>query len=179
MKYHVFVDTESTDLLRNNLASVCEVGAVCFNSEGFEVSSFSTLVKPLGQEDEWSQEAMKIHNIPPSELHIAPTPALAWDRLFSWMTLHTPVVHVYAYNVSFDQPMLVRTMPQADHLPWGPCLMIAAAKHIGGAHRKRISLKKSCAHWNIGMGSAHKAVDDARSAGLVWLNLRREESKYL
>ena len=179
MKYYIFLDTETTGLPFEGNASVCELGAVCLDEEGYKVSEFSSLVKPSGGIADWSPEAMEKHGIPEEKLLDSPTPTLVWDKFYGWLLLHTPIVHVYAYNVAFDREMMRRTMPISDQLPWGNCAMVAAAKHIGGAHRKRIALAKACSHFGIERDELHRALGDARDLANVWLHLREESCIYL
>jgi DNA polymerase III epsilon subunit-like protein len=84
------------------------------------------------------------------------------------MALHAPITSVMAYNVSFDQKMMERTFPAAAYLPWGPCLMKAAAQHVGG-NRGRIKLSEAMKKLNVSVNpSAHRALFDAQAAAKVW-----------
>lgn len=173
----VVIDTETTGLPNEPRARVIEIGAVCVDAEGNEFSSFSALIKPTAPLGAWADPALEICQIKPEWLDAASSSEVVWESLWSWMRLHRPVTQIFAYNVEFDKLMMERTFPDmVRHLPWGPCLMVAAAQHIHGPKRQRLALKKAAAHFDIPMHEAHRALGDARTAAAVGAAIQRAKN---
>lgn len=170
----VVLDTETSGLPNEPRASVVEIGAISLSDNGEYLGAFSSLVKPLHPLGEWSKVAMEINCVPEKLLGIAPSANDAWLAFVHWMGLFKPVKSVLAYNVAFDRAMMIRSWPQAEYLPWGPCLMQAARKALGGkGHLKLVVAAKE-----LGIevdGTAHRALADAKTAAKVWKALRVKE----
>lgn len=165
----VVLDVESTGYTGMPKSSVVEVGAVCLSDDGYELSQFSSLVRPTHLLGEWAEGALRVNQLDPVRLAAAPPAAAVWDALLKWMGLNPPVTQVLAYNVTFDKGMMTKTFEGAEHLPWGPCLMRAASERLLG-HRKGMKLYEAAEQLQVPRpnGDAHRALFDAVLAGRVW-----------
>lgn len=165
----IVLDVESSGHLGDSRATVIEVGAIALTSTGKELGSFSSLVRPIAALGEWSYHAMQVNQIPEALLHEAPSRDVVFDTLINWMGLYAPIEAVLAYNVSFDQKMVVKTWPLAEHFPWGPCVMRAASEVIQG-DRKGVKLHVAAEAFGIQLppGTHHRAVYDAGVAARVF-----------
>lgn len=122
------LDTETTGFPRDPLACVIDVGGVVLDTDGTEIASFSTLVRPTS----WGphcDEASKIHGITHAMLADAPASAEVVTDLYAWLEAHG-VRYVTAFNVEFDAAMLRRMRAE---LRWAPCIQQAAAEIMGPA----------------------------------------------
>jgi DNA polymerase III epsilon subunit-like protein len=168
----IVLDTETSGHVGVGLSSVIEVGAVCLTSDGHELSTFSTYVRPKWPLGDWAYHAMKVNQIDERLLYNAPPADAAWTALLGWMSLHKPVTQVLAFNVPFDKGMMIKTFPGAEHLPWGPCLMRSASERIKG-NRASIKLLDAARHLGVHLQAdlGHRALVDARMAGRLWAAL--------
>jgi len=168
----VVLDVETSGFVGVPKSSVLEVGAVCLSDDGYELSQFSSLVRPTNPFGKWSEGAMRVHQLPPDQLTQAPEPQTAWTAMLWWMSLHPPVTQVLAYNVTFDQAMMCKTFDGPEHLPWGSCIMRAASERLLG-HRKGMKLEEAAEQLGVPCpeGDRHRALFDAVLAGRVWAAL--------
>lgn len=165
----IVLDVESSGHLGDHRATVVEIGAVALTPRGEELGSFSSLVRPIAPLGSWSYHAMAVNNIPESLLLAAASREDVFDALVNWMALYKPIEAVLAYNVAFDQRMVVKTWPIAEHLPWGPCLMRAASAVVKG-DRSGIKLHVAAEAFGVQLppGTHHRAIYDAGVAAKVW-----------
>ena len=102
------------------------------------------------------------------------------SRFLAWI----PDVHagMTAFNVAFDRPMLNRLGIGYEF--WAPCIMERAKKEMGAAgalpwfHKygdwKMPKLSEAAAFYGVSQQEpAHRALADARTAGLVAIALQR------
>jgi len=165
----IVLDVEATSHHKEPRASVIDLGAVALTTKGRELGSFSTLIRPLAPLGEWSKYAMEVNRIPASDLTHAPAHGEVFERFLDWMGLYKPIEAVLAYNVSYDQRIVVKTWPLAEHLPWGPCVMRRASEIIQG-NRVGVKLHEAARSFGVSLppGTHHRAVYDARVASLIW-----------
>lgn len=185
------VDTETSGFISNRLASVIDVGAVLLDVDGNEIAHFSTLVQPIAWGD-WAADAVKIHGITFDKLNGAPKPSAVVADLLTWLEQHGEPTCT-TFNTGFDVPMLRR---MGLDIPFGPCLMIAAAKVMGKAgvlrpgdpghprfdasfpwlfpplRPKEGSGVSACEFFGVApVEPAHRALSDAQTAGRVLVAL--------
>jgi DNA polymerase III epsilon subunit-like protein len=154
-------------------ASIIELGAVVLTDTGDEIGSFNCLVRPLYPVGHWCRHAMAVNQIEPGHLLDAPGPDAVWGSFLSWLSLHKPVKAVFAFNVPFDKAAMQKSFPEAEHLPWGPCLMRDANQVLFG-NRKSIKLEIAARAFGIKVAPhrSHRALYDARLAGQVYQAMR-------
>lgn len=164
----IVLDTESTGFVGVPKSSVVEVGAVSMSDTGKMLGTFSALVRPTFPLGPWSEPAMAVHKLDPKLLSSAAPPEKVWSSLLSWMSLHSPVHQVLAFNLPFDRGIMVKTFPPAEHLPWGPCIMRSASEHIR-QNRASISLEAAAQALGLQRGEeSHRALSDALLASRIW-----------
>lgn len=159
----IALDVETTGL-DAGLHRVVEIALVRFAS-GVEVESWSSLVNPGCN---IPPEATAIHGISDRDAAVAPTfadlaPAVA-GIIVGWPLL--------AYNAPFDFGFLQIEMARAGRTvpplaAWLDPLPLARARLSYG----RATLEIACRELGIPLSRAHRAEDDARAAGLIWLFL--------
>ena len=127
------LDTETTGFESNRLACVIDVGAIILDTDGTEIASFSTLVKPIAWGD-WCAGAEAVHGITREQAESGAAPGAVAADLEEWLAEHD-CRWVTAYNVGFDRPMLARMgLRGSQGRPmWGPCVMDRAVSIMGPA----------------------------------------------
>lgn len=166
----IVIDTETTGFQGQAHTCIVEVGAVLLDTAGQEVSCFSSLVRPTKPWDERMQGALDIHGLTWSELQEAPTSDAVWRAFMAWGWLAPDGTQCTAFNVPFDRAVCTA---QGWHLPWsGLCLMQRYEVYARGRGwmmgRKGKRLEDAATRLGILPGNAHRALDDARTAGAVW-----------
>mgnify|MGYP001765592966 CR=1 FL=1 len=160
----VYLDTETTGTGPN--AEVIEIGVV--DSHGDVL--FSSLIKPRGSIE---PDAMRVHNITPEQVAIAP----GWAEIWPGLREVLAGKQVGAYNSDFDLRLIKQSLTRAwlrwdleDHSFF--CIMKLYARFAGEWDSKRGSyrwhtLDMAGKQANIPLGNTHRAVDDARLARAV------------
>lgn len=173
------LDTETTGL-DPATASVVEVGIVLFR-EGKPVETFGRLIRPRnGFDSPDCEEALRVNGLTRADLQAAPTFREVHVDLARWLAaldVNEPAVSlpVYAFNLPFDRKHMAAeyaAIGLSDCIPWAGCIAVQAAKKLGprkaGESRRLTALAQ---RFGIDTGTAHRAVDDARTAGLLCLAL--------
>lgn len=179
----LIVDTETTGFLNNPNAQPWEIGAVLLDEEGAEVATFSEMGRPEVL-DASMKTALDIGGVRAEDLLDLPPMREIASRFIAWI----PDVgaSMTAFNVAFDRPMLNRL--GIDHEFWAPCIMERAKKEMGAAGAlpwfnkygdyKMPKLSEAAAFYSVPQQEpAHRALADARTAGLVAIALQRRALK--
>lgn len=123
------LDTETSGLPRDPHAVPIDVGAVILDTDGAEVASFSTLVRPAVWGDA-ANDAARIHGITLAMVSDAPNPAEVVEDLAEWLRVNG-CRWVTSYSVEFDREMLARM--GFEYPRWAPCVMRRALAIMGPA----------------------------------------------
>lgn len=165
------LDTETTGLPGSEWARVVEVGAVIYDVDGTEISTFSSLVRPSIL-DERARPALEVNRLTVDEILAAPAEQEVVPAFLHWHHEHG-APWVSAYNVPFDQDFMSRLLGERrDALVWGRCIMAESSRLCGLRRRARLSEMAQL----LGVPQqlpAHRALADARTAGEVLLALLR------
>ncbi|HLD90214.1 MAG TPA: 3'-5' exonuclease [Patescibacteria group bacterium] len=196
--FTVVVDTETTGFPGQDWARVVELGAVLLDFYGHEVACMSTLVRP-DILDERADQALAVNGITRAMLEHAPPESGAKVLFESLLRRAAGPIIVTAFSVAFDAPMMVRTGIRCSSTDpayiaahgtalwwsWGHCIMLAAHDHMRarsvtiadrkGRAKNSVSLAAACTHFGVEQGQAHRALDDARAAARVLVEMRRRE----
>lgn len=177
----IVLDTETTGFPRDDWSRVIELGAVVLDTDGQEVSSFSSLVCPDILDDR-ATKALEINHIEAHELRGAPVVARVVSDFRSWAT-STGARYVTSFNVGFDRPMVAR-MGLPD-LAWASCIMERAMDVMGPAGAlpagryggwKWPKLSEAAEFFGVAVeGDAHRALTDARTAARIAVAIKRSE----
>jgi DNA polymerase III epsilon subunit family exonuclease len=86
---------------------------------------------------------------------------------------------VVAYNAPFDRRFVSAELARAGHVlppvPWTDAL--ALARTVDKKHAKGFSLAASCARHGVLLSNAHRALDDARACGELFVRLHEERAE--
>lgn len=184
----VVIDTETTGLPKDPDAAPWEIAAVLYDVYGDEVSHFEVIGCPPVV-DQHHHSIIQMGGIALKDVLCAEPILERADEFIMW--LRTKVRSVYpdwrctAFNVAFDREMLRRIGVYLDDDRWAPCIMAAAKKEMAQAGAlpwksyyndyKMPSLEKEAAPF-YGVAPqqpAHRALADARTAGLVAIEIQR------
>jgi len=159
----IALDVETTGL-DAGLHRVVEIALVRFESGG-ETDAWSSLVNPGCN---IPPDATAIHGISDRDVAGAPT----FAELAPVVAGRMAGFRLLAYNAPFDFGFLQIEMARAGRTvpplaAWLDPLPLARARLSYG----RATLEIACREFDIPLPRAHRAADDARAAGLVWLFL--------
>lgn len=161
----VVVDTETTGLPYNQDARPWEIAAVLLDLSGREVDR----IEALGRPEIWRPEMARVVGLggySAAELLEQPPLADAIQRVLDWIDAAIRSgARLTAYNVPFDRGMLARVGIEVAQDRWAPCIM----QRAGG-----LPLWSAAqVHGVPQQEPAHRALADARTAGLVAVALQR------
>ena len=181
----VVLDTETTGLPSASWSRVVELAAVLLDTQGREVDTFTSLVRP-DILDARAAGAQRIHGITPAMLADAPDAAQVVADFRAWIATAIPVT---AFNVAFDRPMTERM--GLTGLRWAHCIMLRSLDIMGPAgvlapadpsHPRYVpgrewlwpSLAAASEFFGVpAQEPAHRALSDARRAAAVAVEVRR------
>ena len=164
-EHYVAFDLETTDKDVSD-CEIVEIGAVKVHS-GEVVERFHSLVRanrPI------SSEARKVHGYGDEDLRQAPRFAEVWPRFREFVSNHVLVAH---NGQQFDVPVLKRSTAEPDGtgdlvffdtLPLARSLYQDSARLVDLAHR-----------FDVDVGRAHHALDDAETLAAVFGHLCRQK----
>lgn len=166
----IVLDTETTGT--SNYAEIIELGAVCLNQYGQEVSSFSCLIQPKDMGPHISK-ALSINKITRESLLKAQPWSVVRPHFVQWVNSipckQGAPINI-AYNAPFDKRMLEN---HGVYLRWGQCakqrsyqIMKAhnAAPRNKNGGLKQPNLAEACTYFGVPLPeNAHRALDDARA----------------
>ncbi|HDR06661.1 MAG TPA: 3'-5' exonuclease [Candidatus Coatesbacteria bacterium] len=160
------VDVETTGL-DARLHRVVEIALVRFEA-GREAGVWSSLVNPGCP---IPPEATAVHGIGDRDVAGAPTFLELAPQVGTLLGGFPPL----AYNAPFDYGFLAAEMARAGRpvpplAAWLDPLPLVRARLSYG----RATLETGCREFGVPLPRAHRAADDARAAGLLWLRLSRE-----
>jgi len=160
----VAFDTETTGLGPD--ARIVEIGIVVF-VQGEPVHEYSQLLCPDGVnwEDPNVQKAMEVNGISQEDLKGKPTFAEVYPRVLLELSLDVWVAH----NASFDMQMLEQECSRIGKPKPEPAILVCTknlSSHLRMA-RTGNRLSEVAARYKVAQASAHRAVVDARTCGLV------------
>ena len=178
------IDTETTGLLRDPDAQPWEIAAVLLDVDGQEVDRIEAIGRPALWRDDMARiVAMGGQDV--AELLAMPPLADGLPELLDWMsTAAGRGARPTAFNIAFDQPMLARIGLELPGWPWAPCIMERAKKPMSEAgvlpwfrkynDYKLPSLSEAASFYQVPQQQpAHRALADARTAGLIAVALQR------
>lgn len=166
----IVLDTETTGT--SNRAEIIELGAVCLNEYGQEVSSFSTLIQPndMGPHID---KALAVNNIRRADLMQAQPWHTVGPYFVQWVN-SIPVPSGSPINIAFNAPFDKRMLENHGiFLRWGQCAkqrsyQIMKANHAAPRNKngglKQPNLAEACNYFDVPLpDNAHRALDDARA----------------
>ena len=162
----VVVDTETTGLSVKNGGRVIEVGAVAIEN-GQVVAELATLINTGTA---ISYGAFRVHGISADMLAGRPAPEEVWP----WFLEFAGNSRLVSHNATFDSAFVhheLRLLGVAFNNPWYCTLQLARKKLV---HLPNHSLETVCRHLfgELPKGvQRHRALDDARMAARVWVEL--------
>lgn len=182
----IVVDTETTGFPGQPGTAPYEIGAVCINEYGLEVSCFEGLCCPSVLNERMIR-ALSIGGTTLEEVaRHQPAESLAAEfRLWLHSCQQTfGMFRLTSFNTAFDRPMLERAGLHLDGYDWAPCIMETAKPMMGeagalswknrGKGYARPKLSEAAEFFSVPQqGSAHRALVDARTAALVMVAMNR------
>ena len=162
----VAVDTETTGLDPDH-GEIIEIGAARF-VDGMEVDSFVTFIKP---DRGLPERNRRLTGIDPSRLTDAPSIATALEQFRAFIGDDLLVLH----NANFDLKFLAHYAARlglSQLVNPALCTQHLAALIEPNAGTLQLGLLSE--HWGITITDSHRALQDARSAGLLALRLIEE-----
>jgi DNA polymerase III epsilon subunit-like protein len=172
------IDTETTGFDPQK-SSVVEVGVALF-LDGEVVSTFGALVRPRNGLGPECDEALAVNKMNREELASARPFVDVHRELSLWLAQHdiyepAQSFPVYAFNMQFDARMMTaeyNAIGMQASIPWAGCIAAQAQAKLGpktkGESRRLGALAE---RYGIDVGNAHRAVDDAITAGRLCLAL--------
>ena len=180
----IVLDTETTGT--SNRAEIIELGAVCLNQDGQEVSSFSCLIQPKDM-GPIIDKALAVNKIQRSDLLSAKPWETVAPYFVQWMNaIPTPSGSPMniAFNAPFDKRMLEN---HGMFLRWGQCakqrsyqIMKAnnAAPRNKNGGLKQPNLTEACNYFGVALPkNAHRALDDARATAHLVCAIHRMDQE--
>ena len=172
----VVLDTETTGFPTDPEASIWDIGAVLLDVDGVEVAHFEAMGCPPVLHERMD-EALAIGGMTREQLSGHPPIADAVAALHAWLAKLPAEAKLTAFNIAFDQPMLLRA-GFASSRAWAPCVMEACKPIMGDAgclpwYRKYNDwkmprLSEAATFFKVEQQlPAHRALADARTAGLI------------
>jgi len=164
----VILDTETTGLPNHPWARVIELGAVALDHRGNEVSTFTSLVRPINLDDR-ATKALECNHLDPAELRRAPSAADVWASFCAWGSqLPDGPYATTAWRVNFDRRLMSYT-PGLGLVNFDYCLweMVKMRRPQG---KRNVHLAQLCAELGLDAdtyGTRHRALTDARLCGEV------------
>ncbi len=137
-------------------AEICEMAAVKWQG-GRVIEEFQTLIRPIQR---MSQEVIKIHNITNEMVEAAPRIEEKISEFHSFISRGIVVAH----HAPFDLGFLAFEFEKARlPLPVNPVFCTSLLSRNMNANVSNHRLATLAAHFSIPAGSAHRALDDART----------------
>lgn len=179
------VDTETTGFTDDPEAQPWEIGAVLLAHNGSEIGTFSAVGCPAVLHPRMDK-ALSIGGVTAAELRAHPPMTWCVEAFQTWlaeMSRNTDEPRAWtAFNIAFDRPMLARIGVNVE--TWAPCIMERAKPIMGEAGAlpwfnkyndwKMPKLSEAAAFFNVPQQEpAHRALADARTAGLIAIALQR------
>lgn len=179
----LIIDTETTGFLDDSETQPWEIGAVLLSPSGEELSTFSAVGCPAVLDDRMLP-ALRIGGVTMEYLrdHLPMTEIVA--EFLEWLHERDDADSFgwSAFNIAFDRPMLKRI--GIESASWSPCIMERAKPIMGKAGAlpwfnkyndwKMPKLSEAAAFFNVPQQEpAHRALADARTAGLIAIELQR------
>jgi len=165
----VIVDTETTGLSVKNGGRVIEIGAVVLEN-GLIVAELTTLINTGAV---ISYGAFRVHGISQQMLTDKPTPEDVWPEFVEFVGDSPLVAHNAPFDRAFVQHELcLLGLPTANN--WH-CTLMHARRKLPRLSNHRLETVYS--HLFGGLPKdvqRHRALDDARMAARVWMELQQK-----
>ncbi len=164
----IVFDTETTGLSPRNGDRIIEIGAVKLEN-GVVVDEFQSLINP-GRSIPYQAQA--VHGISQAMLHDQPLPAEVFPEFYDFICSATLVAH----NAPFDQRFLtaelnllgLRTPNKIE------CTMKLSRRYLSQLPNHRLyTVYRHLGGVEDSSMKRHRALDDARMAAFVWLELNK------
>lgn len=171
----VYVDVETTGISRTAGAVVIEVAAVV-REDGVELAYCTSLCNPGAEALKLpdAEKALAVNRISVDDILAAPSIADVAKSLNEFLDIKAEGALLHAFNKSFDSKFLELEPWGIRKERWGECVMMAARKvmEVG----RFPSLEQARTHFAIANPDAHRALADARVAGLLYEAIERARS---
>lgn len=165
MREYVAIDLETTGLSPVK-ERIIEIAAVHFR-DGQEIDHFSTLVNPGRPLPE---RIVALTGIRDEMLVTAPEEEEALTAFLAYVGDQVLLGHNLSFDYSFIKTACARRKLTYERR--GIDTLALARKHLGDLPSR--TLPALCRHYGIDTGTSHRALDDARSAALLYERLCRE-----
>ena len=165
---YVALDVETTGFSPKNDDRVIEIGAVAIEDQSI-VAEFSSLID-VGKKIPW--RAQQVHGITNEMLQDEPEPDVVWTEFYNFIAGSILIAH----NASFDIRFLKHEFALLGmSLNNGSLCTLKMSRKLYPNlpnHKletvSRYLLGKSCEQMQM-----HRALDDAKLAGMIWLELEK------
>jgi len=164
------VDTETTGLSVRHGGRVIEIGAVAVEN-GQIVAELSTLINT---KTAISYGAYRVHGISEQMLAGKPAPEEVWPRFVEFVGTSPLVAHNAAFDSAFVQHELRRLGIAFDN-PWHCTVRLARRKLPRLLNHKLETVYRYLFGGLPEDVRQHRALDDARMAARVWVELQEEK----
>lgn len=186
----IVFDTETSGLPRHSWARPIEVGYVLLDTDGSEVSTFESLIRPIELPQE-ADYALQVNHLTREEVMGAPMLDEVDARFLEWLAEHDAQEwHYTSFNIGFDRPMMARLRPEADgyRSRWSACIMLSchrimdrdetcSVKRWSNGELKWPTLSEAADYFKVSICEPqHRALGDARTAAELVRTLARRRS---
>ena len=165
IREYVAVDLETTGLAPYK-EKIIEIAAIRFR-DGREVDSFSSLVDP---ERELPERIVELTGIRQEMLSGAPKEEEALDAFLTFAGDSILLGHNLTFDYSFIKTACARRKQEYERL--GIDTLSMSRKALPELPSR--TLEALCLYYGIDSGTSHRALDDARSAALLYERLREQ-----
>ncbi|MBI5485022.1 MAG: 3'-5' exonuclease [Deltaproteobacteria bacterium] len=165
---HVAVDVETTGYSAGSGGRVIEIGAVAVEN-GVIVAEFGTLINTGTA---ISYAAYRVHGISREMLHGKPEPEDVWGSFLEFVGDAQLIAHNAPFDRSFvrhELALLGLALPNSWH-----CTVRLARQRLPQLPNHKLDTVYSCLFGSLPTSvRRHRALDDARLAAMIWLELEK------
>lgn len=171
----VVIDTETTSKYPEQ-AKILEVAAVIVRGGIIEDRFYNSLVNPGMEHLRGAEASLAVNGLKKEEIAAAPAEKLVKEHFARF--IESTRLPVTSYNVHYDKVVLNTNEWAGLEFDWSECIMLAAQGIMGrkGAlpfrkgDYKFPNLNEAGSFFGVGSGS-HRAIEDARTAARVWIEI--------
>lgn len=161
---YVVFDVEATGLSKY-YDEIIEIGAVKI-SKGFEIGSFSYLVKP---KQIVSDKILKITNIDKEELYKADDIEVILPKFLDFIKGSVLVAHNAKYDIGMLKESVKRLLNKKMEFPYIDTLTMS--QYFFNKDLKRFGLDALCKYFKVKLEGHHRAFNDAKATGECFIKM--------
>jgi len=171
----VVIDTETTSQYPER-AKILEVAAVIVRNGIIEDRFYNSLSNPGLEHLVGAEGALAVNGLKKEEIAAAPEEKLVREHFSRFIA--DAKLPITSFNVHYDKVVLNTNDWATLDFEWGECIMLAAQGIMGKAgalpfrkgNYKYPNLNEAGSFFGAGAGS-HRAIEDARTAARVWIEI--------